>query len=65
MIYLFITAYSFGCVPSPLRRVGPSLLSAGSPVAGLPTGSVAPRPVGSELLDQGSNLHPLHWQVDS
>ena len=29
------------------------------------TGLVAPRHVGSEFLDQGSNPCPLHWQVDS
>ena len=47
MIYLFIPAYSSGCVPSSLWHVGTSLLSAGSPVVGLHTGLAAPRPVGS------------------
>ena len=28
-------------------------------------GVVAPRHAGSLLPDQGSNLHPLHWKVDS
>ena len=28
-------------------------------------GFLAPSPVGSKLPNQGSNLHPLHWKVNS
>ena len=70
LFYLFIFFIFFGCIGSLLRHSGFSLVVACS-LQGEQAqqlwclGLIAPRHVGSQFPDQGLNLHPLHWKVDS
>ena len=48
----------WGTWPGPQRRLGPSFSSSGRSAGGRGA------PPGPVVLTEGSNLHPLNWQVD-